>query len=147
VDIDLTITRRGIIAVGGATVAGTAAFALAGCAASSSGTDGGNPTPAGLAAGTELAPLSTIPVGGSIDVQIEGTALLLSQPEEGKAVAFSAICRHQGCVVAAAGASLDCPCHGSRYDAATGAVLNGPSTKPLIEIPVKVNADSVVVVA
>ena len=59
--------------------------------------------------------------------------------------ASSAICRHQGCVVAAAGASFDCPCHGSRYDAATGEVLNGPSTRPLIEISVKLDGDSIVV--
>ncbi len=145
---DLTITRRGMIMVGGATVIGTSASALAGCAsAPSRRTDGNMPDPGGLAAGTELAALSAIPVGGSLDVQIGGTAILLSQPEEGKAIAFSAICRHQGCVVAAAGASLDCPCHGSRYDAATGAVLNGPSTKPLIEIPVEINAESMVVVA
>ena len=72
-------------------------------------------------------------------------AVLLSQPEEGTPKAFSAICRHQGCVVAAAGASFDCPCHGSRYDSATGAVLTGPSTRPLIEIQVSLNGDSIVV--
>jgi Rieske Fe-S protein len=99
-----------------------------------------------LQPGTELAVLADIPVGGSVGVQVDGSAVLLSQPEEGKAMAFSAICRHQGCVVAAAGESFDCPCHGSRYDAATGEVLNGPSTRPLIEIKVTV-ADGRVVVA
>jgi Rieske Fe-S protein len=90
--------------------------------------------------------LADIPVGGSVGVQVDGSAVLLSQPQDGTVKAFSAICRHQGCVVAAAGASFDCPCHGSRYDAATGEVLNGPSTRPLIEIEVKV-ADGRVVVA
>jgi 3-phenylpropionate/trans-cinnamate dioxygenase ferredoxin component len=29
------------------------------------------------------------------------------------------------------GTTLMCQCHGSRFDIATGAVLNGPSTRPL----------------
>lgn len=138
-----TLTRRGLIVAGGVTIAGATAFTLAAC---SPGTV--EPTETedkGLQPGTELALLSDIPVGGSLGVQIGGSAVLLSQPQEGTPVAFSAICRHQGCVVTAAGETFDCPCHGSRYDAATGAVLNGPSTKPLIEIPVTVNGDTVVV--
>jgi Rieske Fe-S protein len=139
------LTRRGLIVAGSATVAGGAAIALAACAP----TQEAEPTEseaAGLQPGTELALLADVPVGGSVGVQIEGSAILLSQPTEGEAVAFSAICRHQGCVVAAAGATYDCPCHGSRYDAATGDVLNGPSTLPLIPIEVTV-ADGRVVVA
>ena len=141
-----TLTRRGLIVAGSVTVAGASALALAACSPSAEETPGAAPSKsAGLEPGTELARLSDIPVGGSLGVQIGGSAVLLSQPEEGKAMAFSAICRHQGCVVAAAGASFDCPCHGSRYDAATGAVLNGPATNPLIEIKVAVEGDSIVV--
>lgn len=131
---------------GSATVAGASAFALAACSPAAEEPDPTASEPAGLQPGTELAVLADVPVGGSLGVQVEGSAILLSQLEEGQAMAFSAICRHQGCVVAAAGASFDCPCHGSRYDAATGAVLNGPSTLPLIEIKVTV-ADGRVVVA
>ena len=40
--------------------------------------------------------------------------------------------------------SLDCPCHGSKYDAATGAVMHGPAPKALASVPVKVDGDSVV---
>lgn len=141
-----TLTRRGLIVAGSATVAGASAFALAACAPT--GPDDAAVAPskaAGLTPGTELARLSDVPVGGSLGVQIGGSAVLLSQPEEGKAMAFSAICRHQGCVVAAAGASFDCPCHGSRYDAATGDVLNGPSTRPLIPIEITVSEDRIVV--
>lgn len=141
-----TLTRRGLIVAGSVTVAGASAFALAACSPSAEETPGAAPSEAtGLQSGTELALLSDIPVGGSLGVQIGGSAVLLSQPEEGKAMAFSAICRHQGCVVAAAGASFDCPCHGSRYDAATGDVLNGPSTRPLIPIEVTVSDGRVVV--
>lgn len=144
--VNPTLTRRGLIVAGGVTVAGASALALAACSTPAGQAPGEAPSKAaGLEPGTELARLSDIPVGGSLGVQIGGSAVLLSQPEEGKAMAFSAICRHQGCVVAAAGASFDCPCHGSRYDAATGAVLNGPSTLPLIPIEVTVSDDRVVV--
>lgn len=143
------LTRRGLFVAGGATVVGATAITLAACATtpedtSTPGTPDA-PETQGLQPGTELAKLSEIPVGDSIGVKVEGSEVLLAQPEEGTAVAFSAICRHQGCVVAAAGASFDCPCHGSRYDAATGAVLNGPATKPLIEIKVTIEGDSIVV--
>lgn len=141
-----TLTRRGLIVAGSATVAGASAFALAACSPTTEEPTATDSQPEGLQPGTELAALADIPVGGSVGVQVGGSAVLLSQLEEGEAKAFSAICRHQGCVVAAAGASLDCPCHGSRYDAATGEVLNGPSTLPLISIEVKV-ADGRVVVA
>ena len=55
-------------------------------------------------------------------------ALFLSN---GVVTAHSTICTHQGCQVAAAGKQLDCPCHGSVYDAQTGAVINGPAPAPL----------------
>jgi Rieske Fe-S protein len=133
-----TLTRRGLIVAGSATVAGASAFALAACSTAAEDPTTSDSPPEGLQSGTELAELADIPVGGSVGVQVDGSAVLLSQPQDGEAKAFSAICRHQGCVVAAAGASLDCPCHGSRYDAATGEVLNGPSTLPLIAIEVTV---------
>lgn len=128
---------------GSATVVGASTLALAACAPSSEQPD--TTAPAGLQSGTELALLADVPVGGSLGVQVDGSAVVLSQPEEGDVMAFSAICRHQGCVVAAAGETFDCPCHGSRYDSATGDVLNGPSTQPLIPIEVTVTDDRVVV--
>jgi len=140
-----TVTRRGLIVAGSATVAAASAFALAACSPTSEQPATPDSQPEGLQSGTELAELADIPIGGSVGVQVGGSAILVSQPTEGEAKAFSAICRHQGCVVAAAGASFDCPCHGSRYDAATGEVLNGPSTLPLVTIEVKVDDGRVVV--
>jgi Rieske Fe-S protein len=49
-----------------------------------------------------------------------------------------------GCTVAPAGAELDCPCHGSRYNALTGAVLQGPAPRPLPGVPVHVADGNVI---
>ncbi len=43
-----------------------------------------------------------------------------------------------------AGAELRCPCHGSLFDAFTGAVKRGPAETSLAAIPVKVENDQIV---
>lgn len=49
---------------------------------------------------------------------------------------FSNKCTHAGCRInQEIGGQLVCPCHGSRYDAATGKVLQGPAGLPLSLIP------------
>jgi glycine/D-amino acid oxidase-like deaminating enzyme/nitrite reductase/ring-hydroxylating ferredoxin subunit len=52
---------------------------------------------------------------------------------DGRLSAFSARCPHLGCAVrwSATEKSWDCPCHGSRFDSQTGAVLNGPAVTGL----------------
>lgn len=52
---------------------------------------------------------------------------------ENRLCAFNAKCPHLGCVVrwSPQEKSWDCPCHGSRFAAATGDVLNGPANHPL----------------
>jgi glycine/D-amino acid oxidase-like deaminating enzyme/nitrite reductase/ring-hydroxylating ferredoxin subunit len=56
---------------------------------------------------------------------------------EGELRAFSARCTHMGCAVrwSPQEKSWDCPCHGSRFDVQTGAVLNGPAHAPLTPVP------------
>jgi Rieske Fe-S protein len=68
----------------------------------------------------------------------------VSQPTAGEVVAFSAICTHQKCVVAAAGDRFECPCHASVFDATTGDVIEGPARRPLPSVPVSVEGDRVV---
>nr|WP_295382392.1 FAD-dependent oxidoreductase [Pseudoxanthomonas sp.] len=56
---------------------------------------------------------------------------------DGRLHTFNARCPHLGCVVrwSSEEKSWDCPCHGSRFDAASGAILNGPTSEPLAEFP------------
>jgi Rieske Fe-S protein len=49
---------------------------------------------------------------------------------------YSNKCTHAGCRInKEINGQLVCPCHGSRYDAATGKVLQGPAGMPLRNIP------------
>jgi cytochrome b6-f complex iron-sulfur subunit len=49
-----------------------------------------------------------------------------------------------GCTVAPAGSEPHCPCHGSKYNALTGAVIQGPASRPLAKLGVRVANGEVV---
>jgi Rieske Fe-S protein len=126
-------TRRTVLAVG---AVGLSAGALAACSAASSG--GGTP-PGGLTAGVPLAKLSDIPVGQAISVDgPQGAKSILARPTASTVAGFSAVCTHQGCLVRPVGNQLDCPCHGSVYNAITGEVLVGPAARALPKVPVTI---------
>jgi Rieske Fe-S protein len=133
-----TVSRRAVLVAG---TAGVGAAALAACSPGSAGT-----TPkTSQSSGKELGALDSIPVGQAISVSLpDGSSGILARPTATTAACFSAICTHQGCTVVPAGAQLNCPCHGSAYNAVTGAVLNGPATRPLARIAVHVAGGSVV---
>lgn len=64
---------------------------------------------------------------------------MLVHLENGDFAAYSAVCAHAGCTVAYNDGQLECPCHGSVFDAAKGAaVVTGPANGPLPEILVEV---------
>lgn len=93
-----------------------------------------------------LASLGDVPVGGTVVVNSpNGAPVALVRPNADTVLAHSAICTHQGCSVVASGSRLSCPCHGSVFDAATGAVQQGPADRPLPAIAVQVQGQSVVV--
>jgi len=131
------LTRRTLLVAGGA---GTA-LALAACAPGDTGPKSGTDT--GTTAPTEVAALADIPVGGAIAVMFDGSQIIVSQPTAGEVVAFSAICTHQGCIVVPEKKGLNCPCHQSLFDPATGAVLKGPATEPLPPVTVTLDGDRI----
>jgi Rieske Fe-S protein len=59
--------------------------------------------------------------------------LAVYRDDDGRFHELSAACTHLGCVVQwnDVERSWDCPCHGSRFAPADGAVLNGPAATPL----------------
>ncbi|MER5747793.1 Rieske (2Fe-2S) protein [Streptomyces sp. NPDC002225] len=82
------------------------------------------------AAGSALADTADIPRGGG--KVFPDRHVVVTQPKAGEFKAFSSTCTHQGCTVSrVADGTIDCPCHGSKFDASTGAVVHGPATRPL----------------
>jgi len=60
---------------------------------------------------------------------------------DGSLYAFDDTCTHMGCSLAQGeldGTSIECPCHGSRFDVTTGSVLHGPATDPVETFEAKV---------
>ena len=96
-------------------------------------------TPAVVPAGTAVGPATAVPVGkvASFTDPASGQPAYVLHPSTAKFVAFSAICPHAGCTVQyAAGNLFVCPCHGSQFNAETGAVLNGPAASGLSPISI-----------
>jgi Rieske Fe-S protein len=92
--------------------------------------------------GRMLVALDQVPVGGGVVLRKE--KIVVTQPAPDDVRAFSAVCTHQGCTVGTvADGRIDCPCHGSSFDAATGAVRNGPATRPLWKVAVVVRSGKV----
>jgi len=90
--------------------------------------------------GTLIGPAADVPIGGaaSFTDPAQQVPALVVQVTRGEFRAFSAICPHAGCTVQFDGTNdvFACPCHGSVFNAMTGAVLQGPATTGLSPIPV-----------
>lgn len=98
--------------------------------------------PVGGSGGQRIAALADVPVGGG--VVVAKADVVLVRPSSDAVVAFSATCTHQGCQVDSVNdGQIGCPCHGSAFDAATGAVLAGPARRPLSKVAVVVKDDGV----
>src|SRR5215208_7221139 len=97
------------------------------------------------AGGKAIASESEVAPGSATTFKDSGNPAVLVHLDNGDFVAYSAVCTHQGCTVAYKEDNLVCPCHGSTFDPADGAaVVAGPATRPLPEIPVKVQGGEVV---
>ncbi|MEU4727791.1 Rieske (2Fe-2S) protein [Streptomyces sp. NPDC023588] len=127
---------RRTVLKGAAALAGAAGAGVTLAACSTAATSGGN-TPATPTAPVELGAAAEVPVGGA--KLYRERKLIVSCPAEGRYTAFSAQCTHAGCVLdKIVEGEGNCPCHGSRFDVATGKAVKGPATDPLPAVPVKV---------
>ncbi|QXJ20023.1 Rieske (2Fe-2S) protein [Actinomadura graeca] len=117
--------------------AGTAGvMLLAGC-----GGDDGEPKDL---SGKEVAKTADIPVGGG--KVYPDTKVVVTQPSQGSFKAFTAVCPHQGCTVGTvSGGLIKCPCHGSEFAIADGAVRHGPAESGLKEYPVRTEGGGIVI--
>lgn len=98
--------------------------------------------PAAGAAPTVLAPVTDVPEGGGV---VLTKAQVVLTRTGNQIAAFSAVCTHQQCLVDRVRDGLIvCPCHGSTFDAATGAVRDGPAGAPLPAVPIDIVNGSVV---
>ena len=152
--LNLSLTRRPVLGVGVATLAATL---LGACG--DNGGDGGSTPSAGAAsgsaaptseppattAGASLVKLADVPVGGAVSAKTaDGTEIIIAQPAAGTVAGFLARCTHKGCTVAPTGNKLNCPCHGSVFDALTGKNISGPAPSPLAPFGVKVEGGDVI---
>ncbi len=126
-DRELVLDRRG--ALRAACVLAATAFAP-GCSARDEGS--------APASGTDLGSTTDVPVGGG--TVIREHRVVLTQPVQGTFAAFSAACTHQGCTVGeVTEGAITCPCHGSRFAVADGAVVRGPADAPLPPVTIAVD--------
>ncbi len=92
-------------------------------------------TSAAAASTKAIAKTSKVSLGSAFAFVHPGTntPAYLVQTAKGKFAAFSRICTHMGCEVnfSARADEFACPCHGSLYNARTGAVIQGPAPKAL----------------
>ena len=156
---DSTATRRGVLAgVGLVGLAGVITACGAGSSPAAETLNGGTTTggtttggagPASSASATgatgaadALASTSQIPVGSGMIFTSQ--RIVVTQPAAGEYKAFSAVCTHMGCIVnQISDGTIDCPCHGSEYSIATGAVVRGPAPLPLPAKKIKITGDSI----
>jgi len=78
---------------------------------------------------------------------IAGTKVNIASAS-GHLYAFDDTCTHMGCSLAKGeldGTTVTCPCHGSQFDVASGAVLRGPAQQPVRSRLVQVEGEDLLV--
>jgi Rieske Fe-S protein len=159
-----TVGRRQVIAGGGLVAVGGVLVACGGGGSSAEETAAAQPSPSETEAATAeeaevaeeiaevevqqdqgdaLVSVSEVPVEGG--VVFPDPAVVVVQPAAGDIKCFSAVCPHQGCLVASVEANeILCPCHGSLFSAQDGSVIQGPARQGLPPVDIAVEGDSVI---
>ncbi len=131
---ELQASRRGVLLGAGALGGGAVLVACGGQNSSTSapqpsGTETTTST-TGSASASGGVNVSEVPVGGGI--VLSNQDVVVTQPQPGQFKAFSATCTHQGCTVGSVSdGTINCPCHGSKFNITDGSVVNGPAALPL----------------
>lgn len=154
----LETSRRTVLACAGAACAAT----LAGCSTYNSNSGGvdapqaaqsteSSSAPAAAGSGGSggggggaavLAKTSDVPVGGG--TILTDKKIVITQPQSGTFHAFTAVCTHAGCTVGSVSSgTINCPCHGSRFNINNGSVVNGPAASPLAPVNINVQGTSI----
>ena len=135
-DSERVASRRAV--VGGIVGLGIGGPLVAACGGSGGAGSGGSPSTGAVGKTSE------VPVGsGKI---FAADKVVVTQPTAGDFQAFSAICTHQGCVVAdIKGEDIDCTCHGSKFSIKDGSVVQGPATKALEKLTATVKGGEITV--
>jgi Rieske Fe-S protein len=153
------VPRRDFIRLGavlGLGVAGSSVLAACGGGGGGSAQGGktekkqasGGTTDPMVGTGDPIVEAAFLPAGFAFPFTVAetGKPAILVHLKDDSWAAYSAVCTHAGCEVGyqVEKPLLRCPCHGSGFDPADGAVANGPAKKPLQKIEVKVKGANVV---
>jgi Rieske Fe-S protein len=85
-----------------------------------------------------------VEVGGGVILTQQ--RVVITQPSEGDFRGFSAICTHEGCLVATVNdGTITCPCHGSRFSIEDGSVMQGAiaGQGPLAAVDIEVDGSEI----
>ena len=127
---------------------------LSGCLPQNSNPGAGLPN-----AGTKVGTLKDFPnIGSFIELELANTPAVVIRLEKASKqgssvgevhlIALSKVCTHLGCAVGAPkDAVLGCACHGSLFDANSGAATRGPAERPLAGFKLEARADGIYAIA
>jgi nitrite reductase/ring-hydroxylating ferredoxin subunit len=150
-DIEPDATRRALV-TGICGAACAAALTACGSGRGSPAPRAGSPAPAPGAPAHPTAPGGTAPtLAATSEIPVGGGKifpeyrLVVTRPTAGDLRAFTAICTHERCMlIAVTDATINCPCHGSRFAITDGAVVNGPALRALTPREITVQGDSII---
>jgi nitrite reductase/ring-hydroxylating ferredoxin subunit len=90
--------------------------------------------------------ISKVPAGQAVDFSYGGVKGYLHQTGDGRWLALSRRCTHNGCLISFQRdiQGYKCPCHGSAFDQ-EGRPIHGPAKRPLDRYPVLVEGDAAII--